>query len=78
MESLYEMHVKRFIFNELNPLVKKYKDLIASKQKTIKYYEKKGMSGACIATTGEIQAYNVIIKDLKHDDRNEENRNTQH
>ena len=46
-------------------LITKYKDRIAALQRRQKYYESKGRGGACIAIQGEIQAYNVVIKDLE-------------
>ena len=46
-------------------LIKRYKNRIAELQRKRNMYEIKGMSGACLSITGEIQAYNAVIKDLK-------------
>lgn len=45
-------------------LIKKYKDRISKLQKKRKSFELKGMGGACISITGEIQAYNAVVSDL--------------
>lgn len=47
-------------------LIDKYKSRIAVLQQKIKTFEKKSQAGACIALTGEIQAYNAVIVDLKN------------
>lgn len=49
----------------METLIKKYKEKIKTLQKTRDYHESEGRSGACISITGEIQAYNAVIKDLE-------------
>ena len=51
--------------SKLNERVQKYKEKIKSLQKTRDFHESEGRSGACISITGEIQAYNAVIKDLE-------------
>lgn len=52
----------------MKKLIQKYKNKIAALQRKRNYYESLGKGGACIAVTGEIQAYNAVILDLqKHE-----------
>jgi len=50
----------------MKELIKKYKNRITDLQGERDRYDSKGMSGACLSITGEIQAYNAVIEDLKN------------
>jgi hypothetical protein len=50
---------------EIKVLIKKYQEKIAYNQRLIVKYDTTGRGGACISLTGEIQAYNAVISDLK-------------
>ena len=45
-------------------LIKKYKNKIAELQRTRDNFDSRGLAGACIGVTCEIQVYNAVIKDL--------------
>jgi hypothetical protein len=45
-------------------LILLYKTKIADKSRLREIYEKQSKGGACISLTGEIQAYNAVLKDL--------------
>lgn len=49
----------------MDNLIKKYKSKITQLQSKRNNFELKGMSGVCVAITGEIQAYNAVLSDLK-------------
>ena len=49
----------------MEKLIEKYKNKITQLQSKRNSFELKGMSGACVAITGEIQAYNAVLADLK-------------
>lgn len=49
----------------MKDLIEKYKGKIKELQKTRDYHESQGRGGACISITGEIQAYNAVLADLK-------------
>jgi len=49
----------------MEALIEKYKEKIKQLQKTRDYHESQGRGGACISITGEIQAYNAVLSDLK-------------
>ena len=51
----------------MNKLIEKYKNRIAKLQRKRSMYESHGAGGACISITGEIQAYNAVIKDLSNE-----------
>jgi hypothetical protein len=60
------MSIETDLENErLQTLIDKYKSRIAVLQQKIKTFEKRGQAGTCISLTGEIQAYNAVIVDLK-------------
>ena len=63
------MHYATKRQDENSTSIKKVNAVIATnesyKQIEIKRYENAGKAGACISLTGEIQAYNAVIKDLK-------------
>lgn len=49
----------------MEKLIEKYKERIKELQKTRDFHELQGRAGACISITGEIQAYNAVLSDLK-------------
>ena len=49
----------------MKELIEKYKKKIAQLQRSRDVHESTGRSFACISITGEIQAYNAVIKDLQ-------------
>jgi hypothetical protein len=50
---------------EIEKLILKCRTKIADKQRLRDSYERAGKGGACISLTGEIQAYNEILSDLR-------------
>jgi hypothetical protein len=50
---------------EIEKLIQLYRKRVADLQKKQTYYENTNRGGACISLQGEIQAYNVILKDLR-------------
>jgi len=46
-------------------LIRDIKANISGIQKLRKHHELKGLSGACLSDTGEIMAYNAVIKKIE-------------
>ena len=49
----------------MNDLIEKYKSKITELQKKRDFHERQGRAGACLSITGEINAYNAVLSDLR-------------
>ena len=64
--DLFAMELNTLFNEKMKGMAEKYKDRVSKLRKKQDLYEAKGQAGACIATQGEIQAYNAVIKEMEN------------